>query len=63
MDQKKKASNTLPYTLIAVSFVVLLIVISSAMSSGRFSIGPMAIVLFAATGIVVWKAWFKKSSE
>jgi hypothetical protein len=63
MDQKKPASKTLPYTLIAASSVVLLILISGAMSSGKFSVGPMAIILFAATGIVVWKAWFKKNSE
>ena len=63
MDQKSKSSKTLPYTFIVASVVVLLISISSADSSGKFSVGPLAIILFIATFIVVWKAWFKKNSE
>ena len=60
MDNKKGPSKTLPITLIAASVVMLLILISGAISSGKFSIGPLAIVLFVVTLIVVWNAWFNK---
>lgn len=63
MGQKIQASKTLPFTLIIASAVVLLILISSAISSGTFLIGPLAIVLFVVTAFAVWKAWFKKSSR
>ena len=61
MEQKNKQSKTLPYILIVASVIVLLILINGAVQSGTFSIGPVAIILFVATGIVVWKTWFKKS--
>ena len=62
MGQKNQTSKTLPFTLIIASVVVLLILISSAISTGKFLIGPPAVALFVVTAIVIWKAWFKKSS-
>lgn len=62
MVQKIQGSKTLPFTLIIASAVVLLILISSAISSGTFQIGPLAIVLFVVTAVVTWKTWFKKNS-
>ena len=63
MDQKDKPSKTLPYTLIAASAVMALITISGFVSSGKFSIGPLGVFLFAATAVVVWKTWFKTGVE
>lgn len=62
MDQQNKPSKTLPYTFIAVSVILLLILISGVIGSGKFSIGPLAIILFVVTFIVVGKAWSKKKS-
>ena len=59
MDSKEP-SKTLPFTLLACCGVVILILISSAVSSGQFSMGPAAIILFVATFFVVKERLFKK---
>jgi len=63
MGQENQASKTLPFTLIIASAVILLILIGSAISAGTFQIGPLAIVLFVVTAVVIWKTWFKKNSR
>ena len=60
MAQQNKPSKTLPYTLIAASVIVLLLSINGIISSGKFSIGPGAIILFVATFLVIKNTWWKK---
>jgi|GEM_PF-6909496 len=57
---QNRSSKTLPYTLLFASGVVALVLVAGIVASGQFSIGPIAIVLFVATFIVVKGAFFKK---